>query len=139
MASASGTNALHYVAKYGESPAAVSGGLFTTKGITVFLGVTELPVLTYPYGIFQGWYWTETFDEDTRAEIITISEKTGLNVTNITTSNNIYTLYAKWESEQHLINAMDLQNIADAIREYTGTTAGLKPGEWASTFAEKGG
>lgn len=138
MASSNRQYYVQYVTKYGESPDTETGYMGATAGMEIISGVDELPVLTYPYGIFQGWYWTETFDEDTKAEIGTVGGSKGLNVTNITPSNYTYTLYAKWESEQHLYNAMDLQNIADAIREYTGATAGLKPGEWASTFAEGG-
>lgn len=39
-------------------------------------------------------------------------------------------------NEVHVFDAMDLQNIADAIREISGFSGGLKPASWRDTFLD---
>lgn len=88
---------INYVSKYGN---------FTNKLlIDSGLSITELyiPEISLPGLIFEGWYTSETFEEDTKVELGMVID------TEIT-------FYAKWSSTDILVNAKYIYDIANAIR-----------------------
>lgn len=88
---------INYVSKYGN---------FTNKLlIDSGLSITEfyIPEISLPGLIFEGWYTSETFEEDTKVELGMVID------TEIT-------FYAKWSSTDILVNAKYIYDIANAIR-----------------------
>lgn len=134
---------MHFVTKYGETP--------TQQNVTYYEDSSQfdghvgyyttgyyshIPTMSSRYANFVGWFYTETFEDGTKGEIVPgyNQQTTYLTVPKnefiFSNDEDIY-VYAKWEpTEEHVYNAADLQNIADAIREVGGTTGTLKPGEF---------
>lgn len=103
-----------YVTKYGEAPEKLQSNNDTYNNNQEVM----LPTLSYPYANFVGWYLTETFDEDSKVELGDYANA----------SSGDRTLYAKWEpTERHLVSAMDVYALAEAVRAKAGTTAGILP------------
>lgn len=117
-----------YHTNYGTAP----NVYYTDVSVTGNLTVTSehLPVLTYPYATFWGWYTTETFDEDSKVEIGDLigSDEDQAIVNGATIYDGTFDFYAKWEpTERHLVAAMDVYALAEAVRAKAGTTAGILP------------
>lgn len=109
-----------YHNKYGTTPEPVTTSDKTYTG-------SMLPVLSYPYANFLGWYTTETFDENT---LISIGDAISSDVT----------LYAKWEpTERHRVNPEVIYSLADAIRKLEGSTGTMGIKEIADRIRALGG
>lgn len=73
-----------------------------------------LPELSLPGMTFLGWYSSETFEEDTK-----------INVGDILLNASVVPVYAKWEGNPIIVDAMAIYDIANAIRERGKTTGGI--------------
>lgn len=107
---------IYFNTKYGETPAPKSVELYyEVEGYRFYdTSLSDLPQLTHPSLIFDGWYSSDTFEESSKLYENSYGE--------VISPNGSLQLYAKWKSIPVYCGSMELFEIANAIREKTGET-----------------
>lgn len=98
-----------YISEYGDISSLTNIEWLTNTEVLE----SWLPELSLPGMTFLGWYSSETFEEDTK-----------INVGDVL-NTSVVPVYAKWEGNPIIVDAMAIYDIANAIRERGKTTGAI--------------
>ena len=135
MAQFDSTNVI-FVTEYGETPASQKDVIIVNNTILT-IDIENLPQLSSPGLLFEGWYSSSSFEEDTKVYSTTIPAFGG-NGTAVPggVKNGVVTLYAKWSWIDMFVLDSYIIRISDQIRRIKGDNIKRTPEEITQVINE---